>query len=87
MPNAYVAGMPVILLSLPRFTLKVTIFITLHLHMPYQGPLPNKDSRKHLIFPILGILKMFEGGVTQVSTFEVIRGEDSIFCIEETSSW
>jgi hypothetical protein len=48
---------------------KVTIFITLRPHGPYQGSLANKDSQNHLIFPISGILTRFEGGVTQVSTF------------------
>jgi hypothetical protein len=49
---------------------KVTLLITLRLHEPYQGSLANNNSRKHLIFFIPGILTRFEGGVTQVSTFE-----------------
>jgi len=36
--------------------------------------LANKDSQKHLIFPISGILTTFEGGVTQISTFEAMGG-------------
>jgi hypothetical protein len=53
----------------------VIIFITPRLHGPYQVALANKNSQKHLIFPISGILTTSEGGVTQVSTFEVIGGE------------
>ena len=43
---------------------KVTLLITPRLHGPYQGPLANNGSQKHLTFPISGILTRSQGGVT-----------------------
>ena len=33
----------------------ITVLITPRLHGPYQGSIANRDSPKHLTFPILGI--------------------------------
>jgi hypothetical protein len=57
---------------------RVTVFIIIRFHGPYQESLVEKDSQNHLVFPISGILTRFKGGATHVSTYLCLGG-DSIF--------
>jgi len=43
-------------------------------HRPYQGSSANRDSSKHLKFPISGILTRFPGGVTNIVTIALGPG-------------
>jgi hypothetical protein len=60
-----------------RFTSKVTILITPRLHGPYQRSLANRDSQKHLIFPIPGILTMLRVALPRSPPWMWAGGGDS----------